>query len=177
MQNENILFGTPVWSYNLDISNSELEKEGFSYKNGNYFDLNTPQINKLKFTVKDYCDTIAETYRWDNKATYIVGRQNPILPGENDTPHGHQHCMMVAVYYIKVPEKSGDIILHDPRGMTFWVEPNAVNDGPHKHSRTYHRITPKPGMLLMFPNYLIHSVETNMSNEVRLSIMMEVYNL
>jgi len=30
---------------------------------------------------------------------------------------------------------------------------------------------------LMFPNYLIHSVETNLSNEMRLSIMMEIYNL
>lgn len=178
MQNENILFGTPIWIFdNLNISNEKLEQEGIPYKNGNYFDLNTPEINKLKYTVKDYCDQIAEKYRWDKKATYIIGRQNPIRPGENDTPHGHHHAMMVAVYYLQVPEKSGDIILNDPRGMVFWVDPQVVNDGSHKSCRSYHRITPKPGMLLMFPNYLIHSVETNLSNQMRLSIMMEIYNL
>ena len=178
MHNEkDVIFGTPLWKYDLDISNETLEAEGRQYNSGNYFDLPGETISKLKYAVKDHCDRIAEEYSWNKKATYIVGRQNPIFPGQHDTPHGHHHAMMVAVYYLQVPEKSGDILLHDPRGCVFWEDPIVINDGPEKSCRAYHRITPYPGLLLMFPNYLIHSVETNMSDKMRLSIMMEIYNL
>lgn len=179
MHNQQILFGTPVWQYNLNdvISVEDLEKEGRPYKVGNYFDLPGEQIGKLKQTVKEYSDRIAEQYNWNKKPTFMVGRQSPIFPNESDTPHGHHHAMMVAVFYLQVPKNSGDILLHDPRGCVFWKDPQVVNDGPYKSCRSYHRITPYPGMLLMFPNYLIHSVETNLSEQMRLSIMMEIYDL
>ena len=81
-----------------------------------------------------------------------------------------------SVYYVKTPENSGDILLFDPRGGTFWQDPKAVTN-EYRMARIYHRVTPKPGLLVMFPNYLAHGVETNLSDDWRISIAMEIFDL
>ena len=54
MQNENVIFGTPLWKYDLDIPNDVLDREGRQYVSGNYFDLPGETISKLKYTVKNH---------------------------------------------------------------------------------------------------------------------------
>jgi uncharacterized protein (TIGR02466 family) len=173
----NIMFGTPLWVLDLAglLDNDALEREGIAYQGGNYFDLQTENVLKLKIKMKQLCDDISIQYRWRNKPTGIHGIQRPIFPKELDTPHYHQGPKMIAVYYIKAEPNCGDILFHDPRGGTDWPDLTAVNDSNGKTQRTYHRVTPKPGMLVMFPSYLIHSVEPNYSDSLRLSIAMSIY--
>ena len=78
--------------------------------------------------------------------------------------------MLAVVYYLKVPPNSGDILLHDPRGSILWQDPQARTDVDWESYRPYHKIKPVPGMLLIFPGYVVHSVESNLSNEYRISI-------
>jgi len=50
------------------------------------------------------------------------------------------------------------------------------NDDNHrgKTGRVCHRITPKEGQLIMCPAYFVHSVEANLSNKNRISIVMNI---
>lgn len=172
------IFGTPIWQYQLDNHvwlNDQIQRETVIFKTGmNLFDVEGEAIRTLKNTVKMYSDQIAIQYKWRNLPTSIHGRQNPIYTGGCDTPHFHMGSKLVAIYYVVVPPNSGDILLHDPRGYTNWDDPSVRTEDTGKTCRAYHRVTPKEGMLLIHPSYLVHSVETNLSTEMRLSIAMSI---
>lgn len=73
-------------------------------------------------------------------------------PGQCTSEHTHEELdeLLSGVYYIAVPEDSGDIVLLDGRLTT--------------------RLTPTAGMFLFFPPNLSHRVETNRSGQLRLSL-------
>jgi len=88
-----------------------------------------------------------------------------------NTPHEHSSNNVVAVYYIKTFNKCGDLLLHDPRGMTNFLPSYEINtQNSLVDGRSYYRITPKVGDLIIFPAYIVHSVEPNMSDETRISL-------
>jgi hypothetical protein len=64
--------------------------------------------------------------------------------------HRHFNDCYVAVLYIKVPENSGNI--------------------EFRQDELLKQITPKPGLLLVFPGTLEHRVLPNLSNEFRISL-------
>jgi hypothetical protein len=77
-------------------------------------------------------------------------------PGQSTSEHTHEECdeLLSGVYYVKVPAESGDLLLRDG----------------------YFRIqvTPVAGLFLFFPPNLPHRVETNRSDEQRLSIAFNI---
>lgn len=174
------LFATPVWTYQFedaDEINEELLRVGPTFEFGKeYFDLPGEKVAELKKRVMSYANEIAADYKWNDEPTIIHGRQHPIAPNENDSPHFHPYAKLIAVYYVKAKENCGDILVLDPRGGTFWPDVNAVTN-EYRMARIYHRITPKPGLLVMFPNYLAHTVETNLSDDWRISVAMEIFDL
>jgi uncharacterized protein (TIGR02466 family) len=88
-----------------------------------------------------------------------------------DSPHSHGATYIVAVYYIKTFDKCGDLLLHDPRGCQTFTNVSEINtQGSLVDQRNFYRITPKIGNLILFPAYVIHSVEPNMSEEIRISL-------
>jgi hypothetical protein len=73
-------------------------------------------------------------------------------PGQGTSIHNHDENdeLLSGVYYIQVPEKSGEIVLLDGQLTT--------------------RLMPKAGHFLFFPPSLPHRVEVNQSQEQRLSL-------
>lgn len=61
------------------------------------------------------------------------------------TMHFHEDTSFSAVYYVSVPNGSGELTLYDPRGPR----------PPFEHTFTIH---PQEGDLIMFPGWLGHSV-------------------
>jgi len=89
------------------------------------------------------------------------------------TPHSHALYAVIGVYYIKTNDHSGDLLLHDPRGShNFLPTFEKDHNGTLLSDRSYWRFKPKSGNLILFPAYLIHSVEPNMSDEKRISLAM-----
>jgi len=172
------LFSTPLWEFKLDevdTINENLLKITSDYKPGvDYFKSINPDILILKNKIKDAVQTGLDELGWGGSISSINGMQNPIQPGGNDTPHHHPNYQIVGVYYVSVPKNSGDILFHDPRGSVIWFDPETTSDSFFKGVRPFHRVTPAAGMLLLFPGYLIHSVESNLSDELRLSIAINV---
>ena len=192
------LFHTPLWEFDFNDTDSVLPKllisDSFGFSEQleqlkkkdpavdlkkyafTFLDFDGWGTNKLKQHINNAVQTVATNRNWPSELTYQVsGRLNVINPGELDTPHFH-YSTLVGVYYIDVPEKAGDILFIDPRGYvdTLWEDQFLSTDPAGRSARCYHRITPKPNTLLLFPNYLIHSVENNLSDQPRLSVVINV---
>jgi len=50
-----------------------------------------------------------------------------------------------------------------------------LEDGGYRGIK-YKRVTPKEGKLVMFPAYVLHEVEKNMSDNKRISITTNIHN-
>lgn len=81
---------------------------------------------------------------------------NYMQPGDTTTLHRHDDDdeLLSAVYYLRVPPDSGDLILHPVTGVE--------------------RVIPKEGRLILFPPSVPHEVSENRSAEARLSIGMNI---
>ena len=81
---------------------------------------------------------------------------NAMEAGHRTTLHHHDENdeLLSAVYYIRVPENSGDLILHD---------------GDRKVS-----IQPQEGKLVMFAPAQLHEVTAHLGSGLRLSVAMNV---
>lgn len=77
---------------------------------------------------------------------------NEMHPGHSTTLHSHEEEdeLLSAVYYLACPEGSGHLVLHDDEAEVL--------------------VTPRPGLLVLFPPDLPHKVEKNASQGTRLSV-------
>lgn len=164
------LFSTPLWKAAIPVNTNLLNAAGLVAQSQNYFDVDHFAIQELKDQIYNCIDLLAKDFGTSIEQFAVTARQNPIEPMGFDSPHNHTGAILVGVYYIQVPPNSGDILLHDPRGVNInWPDPDIKSN-----ERPFVRITPSAGDLLLFPGYLVHSVEPNLSNETRISLAINV---
>jgi uncharacterized protein (TIGR02466 family) len=111
-------------------------------------------INALKPIYKTYgisSGPILQNY-WYN----INGR------GSYNIEHAHPQCWFSVVLYLKVPENSGDLVFSRPDTLRHSIFINTLTE----HNQSGFSIIPKENSLVIFPSYLRHSVEQNLSNDI-----------
>ena len=86
--------------------------------------------------------------------------------------HIHGNSFISAAYYLRAPKNCGNIVFYDPRSAPSFSHPKS--NTPNNLNATSHSIEPKEGLLVLFPSYLHHSVEPNMSNEERVVISFNI---
>ncbi len=91
-------------------------------------------------------------------------------PGGSNTSHIHPNSLFSGVYYIKAPINSGRLTCLDPRPGVQLNMPNRKKGQPPKHLWRECLIDPVEGRIVIFPFYLWHSVEHNLSNDIRISV-------
>ena len=91
-------------------------------------------------------------------------------PGNSNRPHLHPNSLFSGVYWIKAPEKSGSLMLYEPRPGVQCTMPNRKEGKlPPELWREVH-YQPKAGTIIMFPAWLWHEVKPNESNDTRISV-------
>ena len=91
-------------------------------------------------------------------------------PGNFNRPHLHPNSLFSGVYWVKAPEKSGDLMLYEPRPGVHTTMPNRKEEKlPPELWREVH-YTPRAGTIVMFPAWRWHEVRTNQSNDIRISV-------
>ena len=92
---------------------------------------------------------------------------------ERHNHDSHAGTFMSGVFYVKCPEGCGKIRFYDPRPH--------INTAPdmryYNDANTYHWFTPVPNTLIMFPAWLEHDVEPNQSQEERISISFNIFDV
>lgn len=88
--------------------------------------------------------------------------------GGFNQPHIHREAVLSGCFYLHTPQGSGAIVFHDPRPGTLYSRP--WGSGVNTWSKVGMQV--RPGMLVLFPHWLEHSVEPNQATEGRYSIAM-----
>ena len=179
-------FSTPIWTGlvdNIEETNKDLKdyinkiknKNPEGIKKSNIFGWHSPDLSLKDEKMQNFFQTIspmiknvADDMRWDikNFEVKILSCWSIInYKHAYNAAHIHANALISSAYYVEAPDKCGDIIFDDPRpGAT-------IKKGPYSSVSEWNqgniRITPKPGLLIMFPSYLTHHVQPNMSEKER----------
>jgi len=147
------------------------------YLGGNFLALDNPAVAWLKQCIHksavDYCRRAGMRYdvEWS-----LQGWANVNRLGDYHDPHNHPHAYLSGTYYVRVPTsraplrnradvRPGCITFYDPRTA---ANMNAIANDPQIEPEL--TVSPKPGMILLWPAFLMHFVHPNLSDEPRISV-------
>jgi len=92
-------------------------------------------------------------------------------PKDANKQHIHAGVNFSFIYYIKVPRDSGNLVIVDPRVMRKMTHEHHLLKNSDDPKTKENIIVPAiEGEFIIFPSYLEHYVEPNMSYEPRISI-------
>ncbi len=135
---------------------------------------NLPEFNAINLRILQACQRIGESIKFKpNLVFHIQSWVNISPPGASNQIHYHANCHFSGVYYIslKAPE-CGSIYFRDPRiasrMMTYPI--TALNDFTAEEIL----MPPEEGRMYVFPGWMEHGVEENMSDRDRVGISFNV---
>lgn len=109
----------------------------------------------------------AEGWQLDRYGFVIDAWANINGKGASNSYHNHPNCLLSGSYYLDTPEGSGEIVFRDPREMAYNYQP------PYAGGRLktpLKAVKPAPGLLLLFPPWLLHAVEPSGVDAERISV-------
>ena len=193
MNKPNLFFPTPVWTIQLNDYQSinermykfikitqQKDQQGISKSNIKGWhskDFNM-QENEPKDFIKFILPAIEQVItdmNWEKqKQSVNINNMWAIINtgGSANLRHQHGNSTISGAYYVRAPKNSGDIVFYDPRPAPVYTYPKAVN--PNLLNAQVNGISPKEGALVLFPSYLDHSVNENLSNEERIVISFNI---
>jgi len=84
--------------------------------------------------------------------------------------HDHPRSLISGVFYVDVPNNSGDIIFINPTKYFLYSEALTSTQTGNPYNKSCVAIPPTNNQLLLFPSYLEHEVAANESKKDRISI-------
>lgn len=85
-------------------------------------------------------------------------------------PHIHPDCIFSGVYYVSCSEDSGKIVFKHPSiAQQLFIKEETLETFTEFNAATW-SILPEAGKLVIFPSWLEHYVEPNVTEEERISI-------
>ena len=91
-------------------------------------------------------------------------------PGGMNRAHQHPNSLWSGVYYTKAPKNCGCLKIDDPRSSAAMIRPKQKKGKlpPRLFRETHYE--PIAGRCIMFPSWLMHCVDVNESNDIRISV-------
>jgi uncharacterized protein (TIGR02466 family) len=181
-------FPTPIWLFKLDdaqeinkqlLETIYLEKKQDS--SGKYSNMmgwesldNLQQkssFNEFTNIIQNNVIEVATFLNWDlNKFKVKITNCWAVINHKYaySSVQNYSNSLLSGMYYVKTPTNCGGIYFNDPRPAAQMIAP-PIKDF---NMWTLPRITYKPyeGMMLLFPSWLSHGVETILSDEDRVYI-------
>jgi uncharacterized protein (TIGR02466 family) len=131
---------------------------------------NLPEYKKLVSMLYACQKTIYEQEHLESEPFLGNMWANINPPGGMNRAHQHPNSLWSGVYYIKAPKNSGHLKIDDPRSSAAMVRPTQKKGTlPVRLYRETH-YEPIAGRCIMFPSWLMHCVDPNQSNDIRISV-------
>lgn len=184
-----LFFSTPIWTSKIDgydkvneemlnfIINLQkkdstgIVKSNFKGWHSKDFDLKDKCLTKFVTAIKKNINTSLNDMNWDLDSQSVkITNMWAIIneKGALNQKHHHSNSDISAAYYVSAHDDCGDIVFYDPRPARVYRHPIAKS--PNKLNATINSVKPEPGLLVLFPSYLEHSVNPNLSNKKRIVI-------
>ena len=193
MNKPNLFFPTPVWALQLDnykdineqmyrfikqTQNNDLigiNKSNIKGWHSKDFNLQEHETKNFIQFISPAIERVISDMNWEKESQKInINNMWAIINtgGSNNLRHQHGNSTISGAYYVRAPEKSGDIVFYDPRPAPVYSYPKAIN--PNMLNAQVNGISPKEGALVLFPSYLDHSVNENLSSDERIVISFNI---
>ena len=157
---------------NLGIQRSNVN--GWHSKSFRIADKNSPAFAFFKETRK-YIIDVFKIYGWKYEPEKVkMTEMWAIINKKNNlnTAHTHPNNYLSAAYYVKAPENCGTIKFINSNSVAKERFPKL--DQKTELNQNAVEIAPKEGDLLIFPAYLSHAVNRNLSDEDRVVISFNI---
>ena len=184
-----LFFSTPIWTAKIEkyqtvnnsmqnyISNLQKKdpegviKSNFKGWHSKNFDMKDEEPQNFIEKIKTNINTAINDMGWDLQTQEVkISNMWAIIntKGSLNQKHHHSNSDLSAAYYVSAEENCGDIIFYDPRPAKVYKHPIAKE--ANILNATINSISPEQGMLILFPSYLEHSVNPNLSDHKRIVI-------
>ena len=184
------IFPTPFWQTSVDpnaddgLNKRLLEKiliekirdpqasgkEKWHTRRDLHEDPDLAELNEIILSTARWAlDSIAIKYK-DIEITGLWG--NVASPGASHNRHSHPNNYLSGVYYVQADKGANQITFHDPRPTTGLIRPPTIARTTETAEVT--RLDVEPGDLILFPHWLVHSVDENESARERISIAFNI---
>lgn len=122
---------------------------------------------------KQASEKVLNVLEVDYESFAITGCWANINPkGSFHMPHSHPNNFLSGIYYAQSQPGADTISFHDPRTQLDIIAPGFKKD--NVYNTTLQHLAIKPGRLVIFPAWFIHSVGANKSDQVRISISFNI---
>ncbi len=182
-------FPTPIWEF--DVKNSQYlnqnlllvveeeqrkDPQGLNRSNklGWHSATNLhqkPELQDLISIINNQTFKIIQEQKWDLANSQLIIDNCWAMVNYKygfSKVHSHSNSIFSGVYYISTPEESGNIFFIDPRPGKTVLQPPLQEVNLWTTQQVSYQ--PRTGMMLIFPSWLWHGVEPNLSNQARVSI-------
>ena len=184
-----LFFSTPIWADKIEgyekvnkemlayiLNLQEKDPDGIvksNFKGWHSKDFDMKDLSPINFitAIKKSLNILISDMEWDlNIQSVKISSMWAIInkKGAWNQKHQHSNSDISAAYYVTAHEGCGDIVFYDPRPARVYKQPIAKS--PNKLNGTVNSIKPEAGMLVLFPSYLDHSVNANISDKKRIVI-------
>jgi len=128
--------------------------------------LERPEFAPLRHAIRAACTLALTEMGQGERAFELQSWVNLHDRGGFNFLHMHEGSLLSGSFYLKVPPGSGDFVFRDPRPG---VLHNFVKGGvPNGHADVH--LTPSAGLVVLFPCWMEHYVETHEGQEPRITI-------
>jgi len=132
-----------------------------------------PGISGLSDHIEAAAEAVLEHLKISHEGFRVTGCwANVNAPGAEHRPHSHPNNYLSGVYYVQVAEGADSINFHDPRPQVGIIRPPVRELTAENADQV--TVMVKDGDLLLFPGWLQHSVDANLSRRPRISISFNV---
>jgi uncharacterized protein (TIGR02466 family) len=133
----------------------------------NLFEL--PEVQPFKHIVDGAIAQVAEAMGYGGVRILPANCWANVSPKyASNKIHDHANCLLSGVYYVKTPQDCGTIMFYDPRDAKTFYKPVVKGFTAYTADAVAHAA--EAGVLLIFPSWLKHGVEPNLSDDDRVSI-------
>ncbi|MDC0453579.1 2OG-Fe(II) oxygenase family protein, partial [Alphaproteobacteria bacterium] len=161
-------------SYITDLQNKNpqgIKKSNFKGWHSKDFNLKEDKPAKFISSIGKNINTALNDMSWDLSSQFVKITSMWSIINEGgawNQKHHHSNSDISAAYYVSAHDDCGDIVFYDPRPARVYKFPIAKS--PNKLNATINSVKPEAGLLVLFPSYLEHSVNPNLSNKKRIVI-------
>jgi uncharacterized protein (TIGR02466 family) len=177
------VFKQSIYSFKLNLNLEEINNfcldfeknnkgrvvSNFGGFQSNNLDFNIPIVNKLGNLILGNVNYVSKKYFKVNKLLSISNIWfNINRYKDNNTKHIHPNSLFSGVFYSKTPDNSGDIKFFSSENVEIFFAGVDMTEYTKYNSSSY-ALKPEASFLHIFPSFLNHCVEPNLSNEERIS--------
>jgi uncharacterized protein (TIGR02466 family) len=167
------------WFYKQEMLSEEVDSSNYGERSKNSYILNEPECSKLGNHILNIVPQFGKTLGLDYDS-YKFGQSWLSFkhPGQHHTMHTHPNSLISGVFYFGKPvEKTPAVKFHKPiLGVNVsYISPKTLADKREsKYAWSEFSVEFLPGLLLLFPSHLNHSVPLNKTDTTRCSLAFNI---